>query len=150
MSVRSLCVDYPRGSHVPSHAHSWPQLLYAGQGTLRAQSGQNLWVVPPRRALWIRALARHELTMLSQVHLRTLYFRKNPWGNHSDDPRVLDVGGLLNEMILRTCDLGWLDECVHFEYSLAELLVGELTLAGSQALYLTLPEDPRALRLATS
>lgn len=147
MVVRSLSVDYERGSGEAPHEHPWSQLLYAGRGTLRATVGDGVWLVPPRRALWVPPGCRHRLAMLGPVQLRTLYFREHPFAA-APGVRVIDVDGLLHELVLRVCALAWLDERVAHERLLAQLLAAELAQAPRHAVFLTLPLDRRALGLA--
>jgi AraC-like DNA-binding protein len=147
MAVRSLSLDCERGSEQAPHAHPWSQLLYAGTGTLRAVIGDGVWLVPPRRAVWIPPDCRHQLAMLGTVHLRTLYFRE-PLFQGAAGVRVIDVDGLLHELVLRVCAMSWLDERVPHERLLVQLLAAELARAPSHAVYLTLPVDRRALSLA--
>ena len=147
MAVRSLSLDHERGIEWPPHTHPWPQLVYASQGTVRAAVSNGVWLVPPRRALWIPAGCRHQLTMLGPVHLRTLYCR-DPLLTAASGVRVLDVDGLLHELVLRICTLGWLDERLPHQRLLARLLAAELAQAPGHAVFLTLPADRRALALA--
>jgi AraC-like DNA-binding protein len=147
MVVRSLSLDFERGSEQAPHAHPWSQLLYAGKGTLRAMIGDGVWLVPPRRAVWIPPDCRHQLAMLGPVHLRTLYFREHLFQGEPG-VRVIDVDGLLHELVLRVCTLSWLDERVPHQRLLMQLLAAELAQAPSHAVFLTMPVDRRALSLA--
>ena len=147
MVVRSLSLDFERGSEQAPHAHPWAQLLYASQGTLRASIGDEVWLVPPRRAVWIPPDCRHQLAMLGPVHLRTLYFRE-PVFQGAPDVRVIDVDGLLHELVLRVCTMAWLDERVPYQRLLVDLLAAELAQAPRHAVFLTKPADRRALGLA--
>lgn len=147
MVVRSLSIDFERGGEQAAHTHPWAQLLYASQGTLRAVVGDGVWLVPPRRAVWIPPGCQHQLTMLGPVHLRTLYFRE-PVFQGASGVRVIDLDGLLHELVLRVCAISWLDQRNPHECLLAQLLAAELALAPSHAVFLTMPVDRRALGLA--
>lgn len=147
MIVRSLSVNYARGAAEPRHRHPWPQLLYAEHGTLRAEIDTALWLVPPRRAIWIPRDCPHRLTMLGEVHLRTLYLM--PDSNVVPSAScVTEVSGLLHELILRICTLGWLDARSPEDLLLANLLGIESGRSQTHPHLLTLPSDPRALKLA--
>lgn len=170
LRVRSLAVDYLRGSHEARHAHPWGQLLFAARGTLRAVIDRDVWILPPSRALWIPAGIAHALVMPGPVMLRTLWFRVPPWPVDGTGVRVFEVSrltwntkcsmpgsaglravaSLLDEAILRTCELHWLDERRAFDRVLADLMAAELAEAPSRRLCLPMPEDPRARRLAES
>jgi AraC-like DNA-binding protein len=145
--VRSLSLDYERGSEEAPHTHPWAQLLYASRGTLRASIGAGVWLVPPRRAVWIPPLCRHRLAMLGPVQLRTLYVREHLFDGDAG-VRVIDVDGLLHELVLRVCALSWLDDRVPHQRLLVQLLAAELAQAPSHSVFLTMPVDRRALGLA--
>ncbi len=145
--IRALGVAYGAAGRVPSHRHDRAQLLYAKAGMLRAEVGLALWIIPPRRALWIPATVPHALTALGPVDLRTLYMVEGlvDWA----DVRVLQVTGLLHEAVLRAVALGGLDGREPDDRRLAELVGAELRDAASQPAALTMPTDARAHRLAT-
>lgn len=145
--LRSLSVDYSADVKQPDHSHRWPQLLYATQGALQVKVNGELLVVPPRRGLWIPAHQPHELSMLGVVALRTLYCRPGAL-QVSDAASVFDVGGLLHELILRICERQWLDERCPTDCRLHAVAADELLTAPTHEIRLTMPVDPRALRLA--
>ncbi|MEL7369714.1 MAG: helix-turn-helix transcriptional regulator [Myxococcota bacterium] len=145
--IRTLSVTYDAAGRVASHRHSVPQLLYARAGALRAEVAGTLWLVPPRRALWIPAGTEHGLVALGSVDLRTLYCGLS---NLEDwvEVRSLTVCGLLHEALLRACDLGGLDARRPDQRRLADLIGDELRDADRIPELLTMPRDPRARRLA--
>jgi AraC-like DNA-binding protein len=145
--LRSLSVNYSAGSAEGCHTHSWPQLLYARTGAIRAEIEDTIWIVPPRRALWIPARSPHRLKMLGPVKLRTVYCRE-PAAACIERVRVFDVSGLLHEVVLRVCDLQWLDERNENDRRLAAILLHEIATAKSTAVQLAMPADARARRLA--
>lgn len=148
MVLRSLGVDYCAGSHTPVHTHPWPQLLYTQQGSIRAEIGGVLRLVSPRRAFWIPAGTAHRLEMLNEVQLRTLYFQPDHLPAELES-RVMRVTGLFHEAILRVCELGWLDARRQNHRVLLDVILAELAQASTDGVELVLPQDPRALRLAS-
>lgn len=69
-----LALRYERGDVDPPHYHIEGQLLFATRGVMLVETGDNRWVIPPQRALWLPPLQQHSYTLLSQTELRTLYF----------------------------------------------------------------------------
>lgn len=145
--VRALAVDYAAGSREAGHTHVWPQLLYASQGAIRAEAGGRYWTVPPRRGLWIPAGTPHSLLISSRLHLRTLYLRPGTRGLAAA-PALIDVTGLLHEIILRICTEGPLDDRDATSRHLGALLIGEMERGQTHQVSLKRPQDPRAVRLA--
>ena len=145
--LRTLSVTYGAQGHVPSHRHTTAQFVYAEAGSLRAQVESTLWLVPPRRGLWVPPEVGHELTALGPVDLRTLYFLPSTSPSWHE-VRTVSVCGLLHEAILRACQLGGLDQRNADERRLADLIGAELRTADTRPAVVTMPTDPRARRLA--
>lgn len=107
-SVTALPVSAGYGEHIAPHSHPWAQLLYASEGVIRVRTELGVWILPPRRALLIAPGIVHELTMLSRVHLRTLYIDAAAGATpavecgmlRADGCTVLEVSPLLRELIL--------------------------------------------------
>lgn len=127
--------------------HRWHQFLNARKGAIWAEIGDGIWIVPPRRGLWIPVGKLHRLRMLGAVELRTLYCREDI-ATKKSDVRVIDVCGLLHEAILRVCELQCLDQRRDSDKRLSALVIDEIDAATSAAIRLTMPSDPRARRLA--
>lgn len=71
--IRSLAVRYGSDYRIPPHHHEWGQLIYAASGVMRVSAEGAMWIVPPARAIWVPAEARHEIVARSEVAMRTLY-----------------------------------------------------------------------------
>jgi AraC-like DNA-binding protein len=145
--VRSLAIDYAAGGREEGHSHSWPQLLYARSGAIRAEICGKWWAIPPRRGLWIPAGIRHCLHMSSRLQLRTLYFSPGFVGD-CHEVEAVDVSGLLHEAILRVCEQGRLDARNSGDGHLAAIILNEVKRRDLSTITLTLPADPRARKLA--
>src|SRR5438067_2140319 len=105
VSISSLAREYPRGSHVPQHAHGSDQLIYASCGVMEVASGQSLWMIPPHFGLWIPARTSHQIRMPERVSMRTLYLRPglaDLWTNCT----VFHVGKFLRELIFEIVRAG--------------------------------------------
>ncbi|SDU00405.1 transcriptional regulator, AraC family [Verrucomicrobium sp. GAS474] len=83
------------------HRHANHQLLYAFHGTVRLETAEEVWLLPPHRAAWIPAGARHR-TILAGVSLGNVYFdpkRYPSLGGERSRIRVFAAPPLLREMI---------------------------------------------------
>ena len=69
-------IDYQQGGEDPKHYHLEGQLLYATRGVMLVKTSGKSWVIPPQRALWIPPLHQHSYQILSQTHLRSVYFSR--------------------------------------------------------------------------
>jgi len=148
VSVTTLAYEYTAGFQVQEHAHGADQLIYAISGVMEVVSGSNMWLIPPRFALWVPAKVFHRIHMPSAVSMRTLYFRPGLIRTPPLGQAVLHVTPLLRELILESVRIGKLRTRHHHERALRDLLVLHLESASSVPTFVTLPTDKRALALA--
>src|ERR1700733_98702 len=99
---------HPAHMSVPTRAPEWHKLIYATRGVLTVETAHGAWVVPPHRAVWIRAGVDFEVKTSGVVALRFLYIRPG-----ARLPReacaVVNVTPLLRELIVRAVMIGALD-----------------------------------------
>ena len=108
------------------------------------------WMIPPGRAVLIPAGSLHAIRMWGDVAMRSLYFPVTVPAPAFDIEgcRVISVGPLLRELILRVADLRALDSREPAEAHVMVVLMDELTAARIEPLLLPLPADERALTAA--
>ncbi|MFL9878669.1 helix-turn-helix transcriptional regulator [Herbaspirillum rhizosphaerae] len=99
-AVVAFSRDFESAQLLAPHSHPRGQLLYAAEGVMQVRTPHGLWVIPPQRALWVPSELEHEIRMLSEVHLRTLYIRREESQQIGDACRLLEVSPLLRELIL--------------------------------------------------
>lgn len=138
VNVRTL----PANGHVASHAHAWAQLACTMRGAMRLRAGQTTWIVPPTRAVWIPPRVEHEVTLIGEVELRTVYVDASaaPRGLATCD--VIDVSALMRELIEGLANVDWKVNALRYEL-LARLLLEEMRAAPTLSLDLRLPTDRR-------
>jgi AraC-like DNA-binding protein len=146
--VRSLALRLPAGYRIDHHDHDWGQVIFAPRGTMAVESSDRFWIVPPHRALWMPAGARHRITTIGETWMRTVYLRHDLAARVAEGIRVLDVAPLLRELLLEVVRRGALDETIEEEVSLARVLGAQLAAARAFGVSLPLPSDPRARRVA--
>ena len=125
----------------------WHQLVYASSGVLSVETGHEVRVLPPHRAMWVPDGRTARLVMHGRVALRTLYLSGPP---RLPEPVAVDVPPLLRELILqavRDCPLRR-DHAEHRR--LVDVLGDRLALAPAAPELLPLPTDPRAAALAAT
>jgi AraC-like DNA-binding protein len=136
-----------RGHRFAEHVHPTHQLAWAEKGVLSIAAGDTTWALPPTRALWIPAGARHTTAAATATAMHSLYLRpeRAPADFDRDHPTVLAVAPLLAALIghLGRAELG------HAERARAEaVLFDQLVPAPVASVELVLPTDERARRVA--
>jgi AraC-like DNA-binding protein len=146
--VRSLALTLRHGAALGWHDHPWGQLVFASTGVMRVMTEAATWLVPPTRAIWLPAGVAHRIEIRGEVAMRTLYIAPDRAAGLAADVGALEVAPLLRELILHILRLGMLDPGRPEHDRLAGVLVDLLNQARRQDLFLPLPSDPRARRLA--
>jgi AraC-like DNA-binding protein/mannose-6-phosphate isomerase-like protein (cupin superfamily) len=148
VSVATLAYEYSAGFEVAEHAHGSDQLIYAIRGVMEVFSGQSMWLIPPRFALWIPAKTYHRIHMPGAVSMRTLYFRPGLVRTPPLRSAVLHVTPLLRELVLETVRVGKLRAAHHHQRALRDLVILHLETASPVPTFVALPRDERALAVA--
>ena len=138
--VRVRARSMPADTHFEPHAHPWAQLASCATGIVQVtatQAGQSMitYIVPPSRAVWIEPGAQHHITVLEAAEFRTLYIHKSRTPKGWTGCRVIVVSPLLRETV-NSLDM---DIQPQREQWLANLTLGEITRADTQALGVPLP-----------
>ena len=136
------------GHSIPLHMHRRGQLLHAVSGIMRVETAEAAWVLPPARGLWLPPQWPHSVAMRSHVEMRTVYIAPDACGALPVEPVLVEISGLLRELILAL-----LEEPAAYEESgrggsVARLILTELTRRPERRLDVPMPQDPRALRVA--
>jgi AraC-like DNA-binding protein/quercetin dioxygenase-like cupin family protein len=149
-AVAAMPKDFAAGFTIAPHTHERAQLIYATAGTMRISTRDDMWVVPPQRALWMPPGVGHSIAMASDVTMRTLYLREDAASFMPPACRVLSVSPLLRELIVRATELPVrYDESGPAGHVIA-LILAELRGLQSLPLQLPMPRDARLRQLCQS
>ena len=116
---------------------------------MSVQTDDGTWIVTPNRSVWIPAGIGHSITMSGKVSMRTIYFLPKLVKTFPDRCCVIEVSGLLRELILHAVGLGPLRRDVPGHRRLVDFMLDQLRVLATLPLELPMPRDPRALRIAT-
>jgi AraC-like DNA-binding protein/quercetin dioxygenase-like cupin family protein len=97
--IRVRARPVPAGVRIALHVHPWAQLAYTTRGVLRVATADSTWMVPPSRAIWVPPNVTHEVVIVEDAYLRTLYLDASVVPPGLDACRVVEVSPLLREVI---------------------------------------------------
>lgn len=126
---------------VPKHRHAWAQIAYPFRGSIQVEAQEMMWIVPPLRAVWIPPEIEHEVTMLGEVELRTIYVAPEAAPRAIDACAVIEISELtraLFEALLAADPVK--DERRRL---ITDLLLVEVGRAPALSLGLRMPRDRR-------
>ena len=139
--VTGRSVNFSSGFVVPRHRHPTAQLIHAAQGVMVVSTDAGQWVVPPMRGLWMPPGMWHQLRMVGEVHLRTLYFRTDTNGGLPSQCQVVGISPLLRELILAAIEVEQPYVPDSRDGRLMRLLLDEVAVLPSLPLQLPYPTD---------
>ncbi|GAA3955510.1 helix-turn-helix transcriptional regulator [Actinomadura viridis] len=87
------------GEWTPVHSHTHHQLAWTRRGVLGVAIGDDYWVLPPTRALWLPAGVVHRTGATRDAMLTSLYFDPQHCDLGWSEPTPVAVDGLLAHLI---------------------------------------------------
>ena len=97
--VVALGVDYPDGNVIAAHYHNRYQLLYGSTGAVMVATPEGAWMMPPQRGMWIPAGTVHEVQMLGDVRMRSLYLEPGAVAGMPDRCQVVGISALMRGLL---------------------------------------------------
>jgi len=150
MPVTGKAIDFPSDYTVPSHDHPTAQLIHAVQGVMVVTTGEGQWIVPPSRGLWVPAGMGHQIRMVGEVRVRTVYIRSDARADLPKQCQVVKISPLLRELILASIDIAQPYEHDSRDGRLMSLLLDEVALLPTLPLRLPQPSDPYLLKICNA
>lgn len=137
----------PAGHRAPRHSHDRVQFLCVFAGLAAVTTDRGRWMVPPGHALRIPQRLEHEVDMLSEVDLTSLYLPPRPDDEGEDGPTVRAISPLARSLIGEAIRLGDAPEGDRRAALVYALLAEEAAALPVRPLGLPFPSDPRLAAL---
>lgn len=138
--VRAGARDLDADEFLSAHKHAWGQVTYALEGVFRVTVGNDSWIAPPLRAIWVPPQAVHEVVIMEKASLRPLMIHADASPFPGAECRVLNVSPLLRELIVA---LTQVDGPGERESLLGALILDELAQSATLPMRIALPADKR-------
>jgi len=138
VNIRNL----PANGHIETHRHNWAQLACTLRGAMRIRVGQTTWIVPPTRAVWIPPRVDHEVFLVGEVAVRTVYVDASAAPRALTTCEVIDVSPLMRELIVTLGNVDHKKQPVRYE-ALGRALLEEMRTAPTLSFDIALPGDRR-------
>lgn len=138
--VRVRSRPMPAGTQIAQHTHDWAQVAYASRGVLRVTTLGTTWLVPPSRAIWVPPRVTHEVLIVEDAFMRTLYVDESVVPDGLAACRVIEVSGLMREGIA-ALDQPTLAQ--PRERLLGTLVLDEITRSAPLPLSVPMPDEKR-------
>jgi len=142
--------DYQGGLVVERHHHQRGQLLFASRGVMTVETGQGIWVVPPKRAVWIPPFMDHAVTSRGHLFMRNLYFDAALVKDLPQTCMVVTVSPLFRELSLAVVSLPQLYDETGADGRLVSVLLDQLKTITTTPLHLPTSNDRRLKPIITA
>jgi AraC-like DNA-binding protein len=137
----------PEGREFEPHRHPEGQLIGSLKGLLSIGTDANVWVVPAIHAVWLPPHQTHSVRSHGPMDGWTVYVTEEACRGLSRTPCTIRTSGLLREAVLRaaTWAAGPMSAVDH---RIASVILDEIGGLPVEPFSLSLPRDPRMLRVA--
>jgi AraC-like DNA-binding protein len=147
-AVGAFAKSFADGEQIPLHLHKRGQLIHALSGTMKVETADAAWIVPPALALWMPPAYPHGMVMRGDLAMRTIYIDAAACMNLPQQPILVEIGGLLRQLILAA-----LEEPLDYDEAgrgglIAKLILAELARMQERRMHVPMPRDSRAVRVA--
>lgn len=137
----------PAGHRAPRHSHDRTQFLCVLAGLAAVTTDRGRWMVPPGHALRIPHGLEHEVEMLSEVDVTSLYLPPRADEPVDEAPSVRAISPLARSLIEEAIRLGDAPEGDRKATLVYALLAEEAAALPVRPLGLPFPSDPRLAAL---
>jgi AraC-like DNA-binding protein len=97
--------DYRDGHLIRPHRHRRGQLLTSMTGTLVVATPQGRWVMPPARGMWIPPDTIHDVRVMGEVSLQSLYVEPAATANMPGCCQVVGISPFMRSLISEALNL---------------------------------------------
>ncbi|MFT3953078.1 MAG: AraC family ligand binding domain-containing protein [Piscinibacter sp.] len=143
----ALASDYPGGWRIKRHNHTRGQLMNALDGVVVVVTDAGRWIVPPQYGLWIPAGVFHEVEILGDVKMRSVYVTPGAIEGLPEVTRVVAITDLMRALIIEAVTLPNDPEPTSRAGLVMALMLREIPRLPEQPLGLAMPSDPRLAAL---
>jgi len=135
--------DYEGELVVERHRHRRAQLLFASKGVMTVETDQGIWVIPPKRAVWIPPFMDHAVSSRGHLTMRSLYFDPALVKGLPATCMVVTVSPLFRELSLAAVALPSLYDENGAEGRVISVLIDQLQTISTTPLHLPTSTDRR-------
>ncbi|QCK87188.1 AraC family transcriptional regulator [Phreatobacter aquaticus] len=143
----ALASDYPGGWRIKRHNHTRGQLMNALDGVVVVVTDAGRWIIPPQYGLWIPAGVFHEVEILGDVKMRSVYVTPGAIDGLPEVVRVVAITDLMRALIIEAVTLPIDPEPTSRAGLVMALMLREIPRLPEQPLGLAMPSDPKLAAL---
>lgn len=90
---------FPDGFAIAPHLHRRGQLMSATSGLIVLTTPTGTWVMPPQRGMWIPPATTHNVRMVGEVKMQSLYLEPDAATHMPSHCQVVSISAFVRELI---------------------------------------------------
>lgn len=90
---------YPNGFDIAPHQHRRGQLISAASGLIVLTTPTGTWVMPPQRGMWIPPATEHNVRMVGDVGMQSLYLEPGAVPSMPAHCQVVGISSFMRSLI---------------------------------------------------
>lgn len=97
--------SFRKGFVIKWHQHRRGQLIVGATGLIVLSTSEGTWVMPPQRGMWIPPETIHQVQMVGEVFLLSLYVEPSAIEDMPNDCRIMAISPFLRSLIKEAVEL---------------------------------------------
>jgi AraC-like DNA-binding protein len=103
--IIAIGTHYPVDHVIAPHRHRRGQLASGATGVIVLSTAESTWVMPPQRGLWIPPQTRHQVRMIGDVTMQSLYLEPDAVPNMPTHCQVLSISPFMRSLMTEALGL---------------------------------------------
>jgi AraC-like DNA-binding protein len=96
---------YPAGHIIAPHQHRRGQLISGACGVIVLGTPEGTWVMPPQRGMWIPPATRHDVRIVGEVSMQSLYFEPDAVPGMPERCQVVGISPFMRSLMTEALEL---------------------------------------------
>jgi AraC-like DNA-binding protein len=96
---------YPADHVIAPHQHRRGQLISGASGVIVLGTPEGTWVMPPQRGMWIPPAAVHDVRMVGEVSMQSLYLEPDAVAGMPDRCQVVGISPFMRSLMTEALEL---------------------------------------------
>lgn len=138
--------DFPHGETRHNHRHKLGQVIHAISGLIAVKTRHGTWTVPTGRGVWIPPMQEHEVDILSDTKMYSIYLNPEHTIELPSQCTIINVPPVLRELAIYISDIN--QSCSNVFASAIAVVIAHLAQDSlSSPLHVPIPQDQKLKKI---
>jgi len=104
-AIVAIGTQYPDGHFIAPHQHRRGQLISGASGVIVLATPEGTWVMPPQRGMWIPPATEHNVRMVGDVSMQSLYLEPDAVPSMPTHCQVVGISPFMRSLMTEALNL---------------------------------------------